>query len=180
MPRGRKRTPRESLRPLTAAERAELQRALRARNVPRALYLRAGIILAASDGNDDYEIAALAGCDQRTARKWIDRFNAQGLPGLRDAPRPGQPPRYSAEARLQAVALLCRRPADVLGDKAQGRTSWTLELLSQALLEQGYTHRLVPVSLLLTWLRQAHVSFKQAKGWQESTDPDFERKKGPS
>lgn len=180
MPRGRKRTPREPLRPLTAAERAELQRALRARNVPRALYLRSRIVLSAAAGHDHYEIAALMGCDQRTARKWIDRFNAQGMAGLRDAPRPGQPPRYSAEAKLQAIALLCRGPTDVLGDKAQGRTSWTLELLSQALLEGGYTHRLVPVSLLHTWLRQADVSFKQAKRWQESTDPDFERKKGPS
>lgn len=31
-------------------------------------------------------------------RKWVHRFNSEGLPGLRDRPRPGQPPKLVPEA----------------------------------------------------------------------------------
>ena len=178
MARGRKRKAREPLRRLSEQERGELERAVRARNVPKALHLRAQIILAGVEWTDDYEIAALVGCDHRTVRKWIGRFNAGGLAGLGDAPRPGQPRRYGPEVRLEAVALLWRDPSEVLGDKAQGRTSWTLVLLSQALMATGYTHRLVPVSVLHAWLQEADVRFNQAKRWLHSTDPEFKQKKG--
>lgn len=177
---GRKRKPREPLRELSEHEREELGRAVRARNAPKSLDLRTRIILAAAEGGDDYEIADRVRCDHRTVRKWIKRFNAQGLAGLRDAPRPGQPRQYSEQARLEAVALLSRDPRQLLGEKAQGRTSWTLALLSEALLETGYTHRLLPVSVLHAWLHEAGVRFKQAKRWLHSTDPQFEPKKGPS
>jgi transposase len=177
---GRKRKPREPLRELSEHERQELERAVRARNTPKSLDLRARIILAAVKCEHDYEIAYRLGCDHRTVRKWIGRFNAQGLAGLRDAPRPGQPRRYGPEVRLEVVALLSRDPRGVLGAKAQGRSSWTLQLLSEALLATGYTHRLIPVSVLHAWLHEADVRFKQAKRWLHSTDPQFEPKKGRS
>lgn len=153
---------------------------MRARNAPKSLDQRARIILTAAEGGDDYEVAERVGCDHRTVRKWIERFNAQGLAGLSDAPRPGAPRKYSERARLEAVALLSRDPQEVLGAKAQGRTSWTLPLLAEALLEGGYTDRLVPGSVLHRWLHQAGVRFKQAKRWLHSTDPRFEEKKGRS
>lgn len=180
MARGRKRKPREPLRELSEHERRELERAVRARNTPKSLDLRARIILAAVKCEHDYEIAHRLGCDHCTVRKWIGRFNAQGLAGLRDAPRPGQPRRYGPEVRLEVVALLSRDPRGVLGAKAQGRSSWTLQLLSEALLATGYTHRLIPVSVLHAWLHEADVRFKQAKRWLHSTDPQFEPKKGRS
>ena len=180
MRRGRRRKPREPLRELSAHEREELERAVRARNAPKSLAQRARIILAAAEGGDDYDVAEVVGCDHRTVRKWIDRFNAQGVAGLRDAPRPRQPRRYGPEVRLEAVALLSRDPRDVLGSQAEGRTSWTLALLSKALMATGYTHRLVPISVLHDWLQEAGVRFKEAQRWLHSTDPQFEAKKGLS
>lgn len=34
---------------------------------------------------------------ERPLRKWLHRFNQQGPEGLRDAPRPGQPPKLSSK-----------------------------------------------------------------------------------
>jgi hypothetical protein len=36
-------------------------------------------------------IAELLGCDPRTVRRWVHRYNQHGTPGLTDRPRPGRP-----------------------------------------------------------------------------------------
>jgi transposase len=42
-------------------------------------------------GNTVPQAAKAVGLKQRQSRNWIHRFNAEGLDGLRDRPRPGQP-----------------------------------------------------------------------------------------
>ena len=42
-------------------------------------------------GNSVPQAAKTVGLKQRQSRNWIHRFNAEGLDGLRDRPRPGQP-----------------------------------------------------------------------------------------
>jgi transposase len=42
-------------------------------------------------GNTVPQAAKTVGLKQRQSRNWIHRFNAEGLDGLRDRPRPGQP-----------------------------------------------------------------------------------------
>lgn len=37
------------------------------------------------------EIAALFECDPRAVRRWINRYNREGVAGLEDRPRPGAP-----------------------------------------------------------------------------------------
>ena len=59
------------------------------------------------------QIAALLECHPGTARRWIARFNDEGLAGLADRPRPGRP-------RLGGRRLT-RRIAALLGRRARGR-----------------------------------------------------------
>src|SRR3982751_5243746 len=49
------------------------------------------------EGSSRAEAARHAGMDRQTLRDWVHRYNAEGLPGLRDRPRSGCRPRLSAE-----------------------------------------------------------------------------------
>ena len=43
------------------------------------------------------EAAKALSMSERQLRTWVHRYNAEGLEGLRDRPRPGQPPRLSPD-----------------------------------------------------------------------------------
>lgn len=78
---------------LTAAElarRAKRQQDARVRTRILAIrYLRLGHTVP--------EAAHVLGMSERQLRTWVHRYNAEGIPGLRDRPRPGQPPRLSPD-----------------------------------------------------------------------------------
>jgi transposase len=48
-------------------------------------------------GNNVPQAAKAVGLKQRQTRNWIHRFNAEGVDGLRDRPRPGQPAKLSRQ-----------------------------------------------------------------------------------
>ena len=74
--------------------------------------LRARIVLAAAAGSTNATIAAQVGVHVDTVRKWRRRFAAARLAGLKDAPRSGRPPVFTATDRAEAVALACALPAE--------------------------------------------------------------------
>src|SRR6476469_3695913 len=74
--------------------------------------LRAQIVLAAAAGRANAAIAAQVGVHVDTVRKWRRRFAAARLAGLKDAPRSGRPPVFTATDRAEAVALACALPAE--------------------------------------------------------------------
>ena len=58
-------------------------------------------------GNTVPQAAKAVGLKQRQSRNWIHRFNEEGLHGLRDRPRPGQPvklPRQKEQAFRERIA----------------------------------------------------------------------------
>jgi transposase len=57
------------------------------------------------EGHSREEAARHAGMDRQTLRDWVHRYNAEGLAGLRDRPRPGPKPRLTPEqlAELETV-----------------------------------------------------------------------------
>src|SRR5690348_16765364 len=59
------------------------------------------------DGMSREEAARAAGMDRQTLRDWVHRYNAEGVAGLRDRPRPGRPCALDRgrQAGLQAVIL---------------------------------------------------------------------------
>ena len=58
------------------------------------------------DGATRAEAAAACGMDRQTLRDWVHRYNADGLAGLRDAPRSGRPAVLSAEQMAELKALV--------------------------------------------------------------------------
>ena len=98
----------EALVQITKRHRSEQQQALRAR-----------LILAAAQGHSNAQIARELHINVDTVRLWRDRW--AGLQGidletlsiaerLQDGPRPGAPPKFTAEQRCQMAALACEAP----------------------------------------------------------------------
>lgn len=52
---------------------------------------RCRIVLLALRGNTAVQIADKVGCSRRTAQQWVYRYRDEGLEGLRERQRPGQP-----------------------------------------------------------------------------------------
>jgi transposase len=98
---------------ITDAERAELQRLVRAHTTPQRAAKRARIVLLAADGIPNRQIAAQMGMHEHTVAQWRHRFEAERLAGLQDRKRPGRPPVYGHDQRLRIVATVAKELADM-------------------------------------------------------------------
>ncbi len=103
---------------LSAAElRALARRETRPRVAPR-LYAIAHVL----DGMSRAEAARLCGMERQALRDAVVRFNAQGVDGLVDRPRPGRQPLLSEGEQAALRALVLRGP----DPERSGLSSWTL------------------------------------------------------
>jgi transposase len=62
------------------------------------------------EGGSREEAARAAGMDRQTLRDWVHRYNAEGLAGLRDRPRPGRKPRLKPEQEAELATAVERGP----------------------------------------------------------------------
>ena len=85
------------VRPLTDDERRDLQGL--ARTEVGRVSERIRMVLLSGRGYPVPQIAAIFECDEATVRTWLARFEADGVDGLRDRPRPGRPRKADAGAR---------------------------------------------------------------------------------
>ena len=58
------------------------------------------------EGADRTTAARTCGMDRQTLRDWVHRYNAEGVAGLLDRPRPGRPPRLSGAELDDLVAIV--------------------------------------------------------------------------
>ena len=89
-----------------------------------ALFRRAGIILDCARGLASEDVAERHQVSRQTVSKWRNRFVRNGLEGLEDAPRPGQPRRYTGE-KVRAVV------ETTLRHKPKHRTHWSARSLAE-------------------------------------------------
>jgi len=64
-------------------------------------------------------IADILSAHRTTVSLWIDAWHAKGLAGLRDEPRPGRPPIYSAAERARLQALVDEQPHQLKAAQAR-------------------------------------------------------------
>jgi transposase len=147
---------------LTASDRAELVRWLRSGSTQQRYVQRAQIIVAAAAGESSKGIAQRLGLRRATVSKWRTRFAGNGLAGLHDEPRSGQPRKYDGQTDQRVLALLDQPPP-------RGYQRWTGTLLAAALGD-------VPADQVWRILRRLNISLQQTKSWCVSTDPDFTTK----
>lgn len=148
-----------------AVDRRELERLVRSRTAQRRAVERARIVLAAAEGRPAARIAREVGCSERTVWKWRCRFEADGLEGLMDAPRPGRPLVHGAQTRARLIALACTRPPET----AEGlrRERWTHRELADAVgMSESQAHEI---------LRAAEIKPHLLEQWVMSDlGPDFD------
>lgn len=108
---------------LDDAERSELTALTRKHGAPQALAERARIVLAASSGLNNKEIAAKVGVCAVTAGTWRNRFAEKRMDGLYDEPRPGAPRQIGDDE----IASLIGK---TLGTRPKGATHWSLRTMA--------------------------------------------------
>jgi transposase len=148
------------LRPLqlSEAERSELMSLASRRKTGQALALRARIVLASAQGEQNKAVAAQLGLDKKTVSKWRRRFVEQRIDGLHDQPRSGAP-RTIEDARIEAVIVR------TLESLPEGATHWSSRGMAQA---SGLS-----VSTVQRIWRAFGLQPHRLETFKLSTDPDF-------
>jgi transposase len=77
---------------LTVEQIAALERLYRTTRDARVKIRAQMILLMAEQQLVSWQVAEIVRETDQTVRKWLKRYLAEGLEGLRDAPRPGMPP----------------------------------------------------------------------------------------
>jgi putative transposase len=127
---------------LTDAEEGALDDLVRRHSTPQQIALRARIILAAAEGDNNAQIARQLGVSIDMARLWRRRWlslqpiSLEDLPvadRLKDRPRPGSPRRITAEQVCQIEELACEAP------ERSGRpiTQWTGREIAEEIIARG-------------------------------------------
>jgi transposase len=120
------------VRRMSGAELSQVKQLAHSRTAPAGLVQRARVILMSREGKRVIEVAEqLRVCD-RTVRRWIYRFNEEGVAGLRDSSRSGRPPTYSEEQRSEVVAASLTDPQSL----GLPFGSWTLDRLQAYLNDE--------------------------------------------
>lgn len=83
---------------LRRGDRERLEATVRKRTAPQRAVLRARIILHCAAGMPHRQIKRTLGTTIDTIVLWRKRYEAEGLDGLEDRPRPGRPPTFSPSA----------------------------------------------------------------------------------
>jgi transposase len=175
--------------PADPAEEPTLRKLASARHAPASWIQRARIITASWDGASVAELAHQLGCHPKTVSKWLHRFNAHGIDGLADLPRPGLPRRLSEHDRGRIIALARSQPPGKLVQGGEGLlapaqpdapASWTLDALTRTAQAEGIR---VGRSQVRRILLAEGVRWRPTRSWATSTDPEFvpkERGSSPS
>jgi len=119
---------------LSGDERKTLERWARRHSSSQALALRCKIVLGCAEGARTHaQIAADLGCNPVTVGKWRNRFAADRLDGLVDAPRPGAARTISDDV-VEAVVV------DALETAPPDATHWSTRGLAA---KHGISHQTV-------------------------------------
>ena len=161
------------VRSLTENERTTLRAGLRSGDAFKLR--RCQILLASAEERTPRQIAKLLGCTDQTVRNVIRDFGREGVECLQrksSAPKSRQP--ELDEAKREGLrALLHNSPRNF--DKP--RSLWTLNMVAEVCFEQGLTKTLVSDETIRDALRRMGVSWKRARDWITSPDPEYGRKK---
>lgn len=165
------------VRPLTDAERTRLEAGLRSNDA--FVLRRCQILLASARGERPPEIARAVGCNDQTVRNVIRAFEAQGIDACltRRSNRPHRPhTKLDAAAHERLRALLHQSPRQF----GQPTSVWTLKLAAEVSFAQGITKERVSDEAIRLALTRLGVSWRRAKRWITSPDPEYARKKAPA
>ena len=142
-------------------DQQELTRLAASRTEPKQTVERARMVLGCLAGQRVQAVARQCHTRPNTVIKWRQRFVAQGLTGLHDAPRPGAQRIYDEAFRKRVLATLELPPPS-------GQATWDGPAV--AAVVQGSVHAVWRV------LRQEGICLQRQRSWCVSTDKEFAAK----
>lgn len=141
-------------------DRNRLEQLSRSRTGSRQLGERARIILECLSGKGNEAVAEACNTRPNTVSKWRKRFAADGIAGLKDAPRSGKPIIYK-DLRERLLKTLETSPP-------KGQATWDGGSLAKALGTKS--------GIIWKLLRKDGIQLQRARSWCVSTDPEFAAK----
>ena len=117
------------------------------------------------EGCSRAEAARAAGMDRQTLRDWVHRYNADGVEGLRDRPRPGRPCALDEGRQAALKGLILRGPKL----ERDGCVAWRARDL-RGLVERRFGVR-YSESGVRRLLRGLDLSWQKARPVHPEADP---------
>jgi putative transposase len=134
---------------LSDEERQGLEKLVNKHKVSQQIAVRGRIVLAAADGKGNAQIAREQSMAVDTARLWRNRWlTLQPIPlselsieeRLEDLPRPGVPPRITADQVCQIVAMACEDPQD----SSRPISHWTHREIADEIIKRNIVDTISP------------------------------------
>ena len=146
---------------LTVNDQLELESWLRTSTLSQNLVQRARILLSLNAGQSPKDVAESLDISAPTVFKWRNRYTRQGLSGLQDAPRPGQP-RKLDQKKVKAILK------DTVDKLPREATHWSVRLMAEhAGVSRWQVHQI--------W-KAADLKPHRLKTFKISNDPEFAEK----
>ena len=117
---------------LKPKQRKRLASVVRRRSPQHWLVQRARIVLMSAQGMKVVEICAALSIDHQVVRRWVKRFNALGVDGLKDTERAGRPTEIEPRV-LQKITTLVVQCPERFG---VAMTRWSLRALTAFVFER--------------------------------------------
>jgi transposase len=157
--------------PLGNAQQSELDTLYRKTKAPRLRTRAQMVLLSAERGLKAVEIAGIVRESEDTVVRWLKRYQAEGVDGLKDAPRAGRQAKVTAAYRAALMAAVRRRPRNL----GLPFSLWTLQRLVDYLAEQ--TGIRIALETLRQALKREGIVLSRPQHKISSPDPDYAVKK---
>ena len=155
------------VRELLPDEREELERCSGSQTKEEAS--RAAVILLSSESKTAVEIGQILGAHPSNIKKWIRRFNTDGLTGIaikKRGPQGGPRPRFSG-SQVEKILRLAESAPSSLG---YGFKAWTPQKLATAAVERGIVDRISHVTVRQLLKRNEVETHAQSNGAEVSSN----------
>ncbi len=129
------------------------------------------VLLAAEQSLVAAQIAAIVRQNEETVRRWLVRYQAEGIAGLAAAPRAGAPPKITPEYRAQLLQAVRQRPRGL----GLPFSLWTAARLADYLAE--VTKLRLSAASVCRALRAGGMALSRPQHTITSPDPEYALKK---
>jgi transposase len=157
--------------PLKAEQLAKLEELYQKTDKPRYRTRAQMVLLSGEKGLKAEEIAQIVRESHITVLRWLKRYLAEGIEGLKDAPRPGRSTVVTDEYRKRLLEVVRRRPRSL----GLEYSLWTLQRLSNYLAEE--TGIRISYETVRRELAKEEIVFSRPQHTITSPDPDYQVKK---
>lgn len=120
------------------------------------------------EGRPAAEVARFLGVHERTVRRWVKSYEAEGDPGLAAKPHPGREPKLNARQASQVLAWITKNPTEA--EFGFPTELWTGPRVAR-LIERRLGVKM-NANYLVGWLRDRGVTSQMVRRRPRGHDPE--------